>query len=66
MTELDRMSEAIEVECTIECSKCKKHNGSMQTDEYYFGEELLELGWRATSQNVYCPDCARKYLKPMK
>ena len=63
MTELDRMQEGIMVECSIECNKCRKTNSVMQTDEYYFSEELLELGWRATPHNIYCPACAKKYLK---
>jgi hypothetical protein len=64
--ELDRISEAIEIECSIQCSKCRKIKSTMQTDEYYYGEELLESGWRATINNIYCPECAKKYLKPKK
>ena len=66
MTELDRMQEGIMVECSIRCNKCGKENSVMQTDEYYFSEELLELGWRATIKNIYCPKCAIKYIKPKK
>jgi hypothetical protein len=63
MTELDRMQEAIMVECTIQCSKCGKTYGPFVDDEYNFSEHCLDLGWRATPNNIYCPECAKKYLK---
>lgn len=51
----------IELEASIECSKCKKGDMVMYSDtgeDYFF-----EAGWRATKDNVYCPECAKKKLK---
>ena len=67
MKEVDYIAEAIEIECTIRCSKCRNTQTNVQTDEYYFSDELMEYGWRATKHHVYCPDCAKKYIKsPLK
>jgi hypothetical protein len=63
MKEVDFMQEAIVIEVEIQCTKCGRKIGNCQTDEFYFAEELMEFGWRATANNIYCPDCAKKYLK---
>ena len=65
-TQLENLSESILVEVSIECDKCKKVNGAQFTDEYYFAEELYSEGWRCPAGKVYCPVCAKKYLKPVK
>lgn len=54
------LTDFIQVEVTIECSNCQKVDG-------YLGEGgedyLFDKGWRATKNNVYCPECAKKKLK---
>lgn len=49
----------IHVEATIECSNCESFAIAEEEDEEYF----FNLGWRATRDNVYCPDCVTKKLK---
>lgn len=66
MKEVDILQEQIVVECTVQCTKCRKTQVDMQTDEFYFADELMEGGWRATKNNVYCPECAKKHLKSNK
>ena len=63
MTELERIDKAIVIDLSIKCSKCNKISGGWCYNEYNFSEDLLELGWRATVKNIYCPECAKKYLK---
>jgi rubredoxin len=64
-TKLEKFEGFIHTELTVECTtpKCKTIAGSWDIDDYYFIEELVEKGWRATSQNCYCPSCAKKKLK---
>lgn len=64
--ELRNLAESTLVEVSIECDKCKKANGTQFTDEDYFAEELYSKGWRCPVSKVYCPDCAKKYLKLIK
>ena len=47
---------------TIICSSCKA------TDEIHddYVDFFYQNGWRATISKCYCPDCAKKYLKPKK
>jgi Zn finger protein HypA/HybF involved in hydrogenase expression len=66
MEEIELLSEAIVVSVEIQCTKCKRTEVNFQTDEFYFADELMEGGWRATKNNIYCPDCAKKYLKVKK
>ena len=50
-------------EVSIECTKCKKVDGEYNSDLYFAAPNFFSKGWRATSQNCYCPECAKKYLK---
>ncbi len=49
-------------ETTVECGKCKTISGHMG-DADYASERFFEEGWKATPNNIYCPKCAKKYLK---
>ncbi len=57
------LEDAIETVCSISCSKCKSDDGAYNTDEFYASQDLFKKGWRATDKNIYCPKCAKKYLK---
>lgn len=46
----------------INCSKCSNYDGS-QNELDYTKHIFFKKGWRATKNNVYCPICAKKYLK---
>lgn len=50
----------IEISADINCSNCKKSDSCWQNpgEDYFFNE-----GWRATRDNCYCPECAKKKLK---
>ena len=50
--------------CTITCSSCGKDEQTYNSDAYYDQDKFFEKGWRATVDNVYCPECAPKKLKP--
>ena len=50
-------------ECNIYCSKCDNTFSCINYDPFDFEEEIYELGWRATENDCYCPDCVKKYLK---
>jgi hypothetical protein len=68
INEEEKFDGFIQTEMTVECTnpKCKNVAGSWDIDEYYFVEELIEKGWRATATNCYCPSCANKKLKKKK
>ena len=63
MKQITLLIEAIETKYVIECSKCSNKEIGFETYEDYFAEELIELGWRATENTIYCPVCAKKFLK---
>jgi hypothetical protein len=42
---------------SIECTKCDK----VETGFTLACNLLYNDGWRATRNNVYCPDCAKKF-----
>lgn len=54
----------IHCEVTIECQKCKKIEGDYDMDEWDFAKILIKKGWKISSRDtLYCPKCAKKYLK---
>lgn len=59
----DQLEDNILIEASIECTKCKSGDLEMHTDQYYAADEFFKKGWRATPNNVYCPKCAKTYLK---
>jgi len=57
------MYEAMEVCCTINCSKCDTHKDYHGVDDYDAAEIAIGEGWYATDRNVYCKNCNEKRLK---
>lgn len=55
-----RLSDAIEVELRIYCTKCKNVEREYFGDEFYWCDHLINLGWYATEKNIYCPSCNKK------
>jgi len=66
MKEIDWLQEEILIEASILCTSCKLRRGNINIDDYSFAELLIAEGWRHTPNNVYCPSCAKKKLKPRK
>lgn len=64
MREYDQfqLMDALREMCEIECSKCSK-SSSADGRLDVAAEQLFDDGWRATAKNIYCPVCAKKYLK---
>lgn len=54
--------EFCQVTTTIECMKCNAVGGGFG-EELEVSDNLFKKGWRATPNKVYCPKCAKKYLK---
>lgn len=58
-----RLYDAIEVTSAIVCSKCGvKEILALDAEE---AAEFFAINgrWRGTPNNIYCPSCAKKYLK---
>ena len=49
--------DAIEVLCSIQCTKCKHTERMYGADSYDLVDTLISDGWYATDKNVYCPKC---------
>ena len=64
--ELFNMLDNVYSEHTVMCSLCGDHLSQLNTDDHDFAERCIRDGWRATDNNVYCPSCASKRLKPKK
>lgn len=64
--EREKIYEFVEVEATIVCTKNGCESLLCGYDEYDVGSQAYEDGWRVRGYNVYCPDCAKKYLKKKK
>ncbi len=62
--ELSNMRDNVYTECSINCSICKDDLCEFNTNDIDFVERCLRDGWRATGNNIYCPICAKKRLKP--
>ncbi len=45
----------LQVEVTIECSRCGELDGDCAEDDYY----LLDRGWRVVGEYCYCPGCVK-------
>ena len=60
--EYDKFDGFISSIIQISCTNC---DGESETDgdEFDAPEIFYEEGWRATSTNCYCPNCAKKKLK---
>lgn len=51
---------------SIKCSKCNAVGTQHMIDEaFYAVQNFITNGWRCPKQHVYCPKCAKKYLKPI-
>lgn len=54
----DKIEEAILVECSIQCQKCKKVKTDFNTDEYCFAEKLISEGWTFKRDRILCDECS--------
>lgn len=54
---LDKIHEAVLVECSIQCQKCKKIRSSYNYDDYTFAERTLKEGWTVKRNRVLCYEC---------
>jgi len=54
----DKVQEAILVECSIQCQKCKKVEKDYNTDDYYFAEKLIHKGWTFKRDRILCDECS--------
>jgi len=65
--EFDNILGWTESEHSIRCSKCGCVDTKHMIDEaYYAVENFITDGWRCPKEKVYCPSCAKKYLKSTK
>lgn len=66
MSKVFFIAEFVMVEAHLECStpNCRSVIGDWHTDEYDIARLAINKGWRAGRENVYCPKCAKKKLKP--
>lgn len=60
---LDKIQEAIVIECSIQCQKCKKIKSDYNMDDYYFAEKLIHEGWTFKRDRILCEKCAFKIKK---
>jgi len=61
-TEMDLMDH-IQYYAEIKCCKCRTIDSDANASDMYTPEKFFKKGWRATTAKVYCPACAKKYLK---
>jgi len=54
----DKVQEAILVECSIQCQKCKKVEKDYNTDDYYFAEKIIHKGWTFKRDRILCDECS--------
>lgn len=55
--QVDMLYEQVTCEVSIQCSKCSTSDAIRGFDEEDAAKIFWENGWRATSNNVYCPTC---------
>lgn len=56
----DNIQEAILVECSIQCQKCKKILKEYNIDDYSFAEKLISKGWTVKRNKVLCDECSQQ------
>lgn len=66
MDEADILFENILSTQEIQCSRCMCTGTEHNIGDYEAAESFQRKGWRATRQNIYCPTCSEKKLKPKK
>lgn len=54
----EEVQEAIMVECSIQCEKCKKVEKYYGSDDYYFAERLIDKGWTFKRNRILCDECS--------
>lgn len=57
----DKVQEAILVEFSIQCQKCKKDKKEYNTEDYYFAEKLISCGWTFKRGRILCGECSKNY-----
>lgn len=65
----DDLVDFIITEHSVDCMKCDTVEGYHGCDDSLeFADYLFKKGWRATVKTdiLYCPKCAKKYLKKKK
>lgn len=55
----ENLLDFLQVEVTIECSRCRALDGDCSEDDYY----LLDRGWRSFGDYCYCPKCVKELKK---
>lgn len=53
----DKVWEAVLVECSINCQKCKRNEIEYDTDDHSFTEKLIKKGWTFKRGRVICDSC---------
>lgn len=53
----DKMHEAILVECSIQCQKCKKEEKTYSLDDFSFADKLIKNGWTYNRDKILCNEC---------
>lgn len=67
MKEEDRINESIHTIQELQCTNCKIIGTEHNIDDWCAATSFYKKNWRATkNNNIYCPDCASKKLKPRK
>lgn len=63
MNQQDLIYEYVVRSCEVVCSCCKVSEIQFNVDEFNFIESVINKGWKATHNRLYCPKCASKKLK---
>lgn len=58
----EQLWDVCETITNICCTKCSETTTTWG-DESNASDEFFDKGWRATPNNTYCPECAKKILK---
>lgn len=58
----EQLYDSVQTTTDITCTKCRKSDITCG-DEWIACDTFFSKGWRATPNNTYCPDCAKKHLK---
>ena len=61
----EQLFDSCETTTEITCTKCRA-NVYTCGDENLACDDFFNKGWRATSNNTYCPACSKKHLKQTK
>jgi hypothetical protein len=64
--QIDKLLDYVITVCDITCTKCDYFSSLSMVDDYSAAERFSDDGWHATDNHVYCPQCAKKYLKKKK